>query len=148
MTGAICRWSGTASVESAGKSRSGIDRTRTEAARDRRVSPSDTSSNNNRSGLVMDVAKDVAKSAASRLRQYHRVYPKNPESCRLHRPPDHRRAMRGRATARAEIACEDAFFAHTAIIGAIDVGQWHADRRKEDIWPAFCSPAGWRNHIF
>src|ERR1700687_3804471 len=66
----------------------------------------------------------------------------------LHRPPDHRRAMRGRATARAEIACEDAFFAHTAIIGAIDFGQWHADRRKEDIWPAFCSPAGWRNHIF
>jgi len=27
----------------------------------------------------MDVAKDVAKSAASRLRQYHRVYPKNPD---------------------------------------------------------------------
>src|ERR1700704_1268132 len=76
------------------------------------------------------------------------VYPKNPECCRLHRPPDHRRGDEGRATARAEIVCEDAFFAHTAIIGAIDVGQWHADRRKEDIWFAFCSPAGWRNHIF
>src|ERR1700681_969683 len=67
---------------------------------------------------------------------------------RLRRPPDHPRAMRDRAKERAEIACKDAFFAHTAIIGAIDVGQRHADRRKEDIWPAFCSPAGWRNHIF
>src|ERR1700730_17867912 len=74
-------------------------------------------------------------------------YPKNPESCRLHRPPDHRRAMRGRATARAEIACEDAFFAHTAIIGAIDVGQWHADRREEDFWSAFFLSGGCRHHF-
>ncbi|WMT74841.1 isoprenylcysteine carboxylmethyltransferase family protein [Bradyrhizobium sp. Ash2021] len=41
--------------------------------------------------------------------------------------------MRGRATARAAIACEDAFFAHTAVIGAIDVGQRHADRRNGAI---------------
>ena len=56
--------------------------------------------------------------------------------------------MRDRATASVRIGCEHAIFADTAIVGAVDVGQWHADRRKEDIWPAFCSPAGWRNHIF
>src|SRR5439155_10869459 len=34
---------------------------------------------------------------------------------RRHPPPGHRRATRGPAAARAEIACEDAFFANTDV---------------------------------